>query len=71
MKIDSSRYFKSTKKQENSTRIHISSLAVSARDFQEYIRSDWGTENKLNCCLDDAFKEYASRKRAGDSALFL
>jgi len=68
IKIDSIRYFKSTKKQENSTRIYISSLDVSAANFQEYIRAHWGIENKLHWCLDVAFGENASRKRAVNSA---
>lgn len=68
IKIDSSRYFKSTKKQGNSTRIYISSLVVLAKIFQEYIRSHWGIENKLHWYLDIAFRENTSRKRVGDSA---
>lgn len=68
VKVESSRYFKSTKKHEISTRIYISSLEESAENFQEYIRSHWGIENKLHWCLDVAFHEDDSRKRAGNSA---
>lgn len=68
VKIESERYFKSTGKTEKSSRIYISSLQDTAENFQNYIRSHWGIENKLHWTLDVSFREDASRKRAGNSA---
>ena len=68
VKIESERYFKSTGKTEISSRIYISSLKDTAENFQNYIRSHWGIENKLHWTLDVSFREDASRKRTGNSA---
>lgn len=69
IKIESIREFKnSNKTSETSTRYYISSLEETAKNYQKYIRSHWGIENKLHWVLDVAFGEDTSRKRAGNAA---
>lgn len=69
VKIESIREFKnSDKPTEKATRYYISSLNTTAEDFQTKIRSHWSVENKLHWCLDVAFSEDCSRKRAGNAS---
>ena len=69
IKIESTREFKnSEKKTENSVRYYISSKIDNPKNFQKYIRSHWGVENKLHWTLDVAFSEDASRKRNNNAA---
>jgi predicted transposase YbfD/YdcC len=61
IKITSTReYLGKTETQE---RIYISSL-YPKNDFNKYIRSHWGVENKLHWVLDMVFREDEQRKRA-------
>ena len=63
IKIESTREFKnSDKSKEQAVRYYISSLMVSAKEFQHIIRSHWCIENKLHWTLDVAFSEDQSRK---------
>jgi predicted transposase YbfD/YdcC len=69
IKIESTREFKNADKpKETATRYYISSLTAEPEEFQKAIRSHWGVENKLHWCLDVAFGEDASRKRAENAA---
>ncbi len=69
VKIESTREFKNSDKPiEKSTRYYISSLDTTAKDFQTKIRSHWSVENKLHWCLDVAFAEDSSGKRAGNAS---
>ena len=69
IKIESIREFKnSDKPNETAVRYYISSLSANAKTLQKMIRLHWGIENKLHWCLDVAFSEDASRKRAGNAA---
>lgn len=64
----SKRIDKKSGKEEQSERYYISSKKATAQQFNEDIRSHWGIENKLHWCLDVAFREDMSKKRAGESA---
>lgn len=69
IKIESIREFKnSDKPTETATRYYIASLDENAKNYQKYIRSHWGVENKLHWTLDVAFSEDASRKRNKNAA---
>ena len=68
VKIDSSRYIKSTGKEEKQTRLYITSLPPDAQNIAKAIRSHWGIENSLHWTLDVAFGEDKSRKKEGYSA---
>jgi predicted transposase YbfD/YdcC len=59
---------KKSGKEELSERFYISSKKATAQQFNDYIRSHWGIENKLHWCLDVAFHEDMSKKRTGESA---
>lgn len=58
---------KKTGKEECAERYYISSKKAGAQEFNSYIRSHWGIENKLHWALDVTFKEDQSKKRIGDA----
>ena len=69
IRIESIRTFKnSNKPSETAIRYYITSLNADAETLQKKVRCHWGIENKLHWCLDVAFSEDASRKRAGYAA---
>ena len=69
VKVESIREFKNSDKQtEKATRYYITSFNDVAENFQHYIRSHWGVENKLHWTLDVGFSEDASRKRNKNAA---
>ena len=67
IKITAIREFVSTGKTETQERFYISSLKTN-NDFNAYIRSHWGVENKLHWVLDMTFREDEQRKRAKHAA---
>ena len=69
VKLESIREFKNSDKQtEKAIRYYITSINDVAKNYQNYIRSHWGVENKLHWTLDVAFSEDASRKRNKNAA---
>lgn len=66
--VFSKRIDKKKGKEELSERYYISSKKATAQQFNEYIRSHWGIENKLHWCLDVAFNEDSSKKRDKNAA---
>jgi predicted transposase YbfD/YdcC len=68
VRIQAERYHKATGTTERETRYYISSLGPDAARLNSAIRQHWGIENKLHWALDVAFREDASRKRAGNAA---
>jgi predicted transposase YbfD/YdcC len=68
VKIKSTRYIKSTGKEENETRLYITSSEAGAEKIGKGIRSHWGIENKLHWQLDVSFPGDQSRKRDGYTA---
>jgi predicted transposase YbfD/YdcC len=68
VKIESTRYIKSTGKEEHETRLYITSSQACAEVIGKGIRSHWGIENKLHWLLDVSFSEDQSRKREGYAA---
>ena len=66
--VMSRRIDKKTGKEELAERYFISSKNASAEQFNTYIRSHWGIENKLHWTLDVAFREDQSKKRQGEAA---
>ena len=55
-------------KTSTETRLYISSLTCSAKDFNSYIRQHWGVENSLHYTLDVTFNEDQQRKRTKNAA---
>ena len=55
-------------KTSTETRLYISSLTSSAKDFNSYIRQHWGVENSLHYTLDVTFNEDQQRKRTKNAA---
>jgi predicted transposase YbfD/YdcC len=64
----SKRIDKKSGKEEIAERYYISSKKATAVQFNGYIREHWGIENRLHWCLDVAFHEDMSKKRAGEAA---
>ncbi len=63
IRVESTRYDKTTQKTENSTRYYISNLNADAKYMAYAIRSHWGIENNLHWMLDVSFGEDGMRKR--------
>ena len=68
VKIESTRYIKSTGKEETQTRFYITSSDASAEIIGRAIRTHRGIENQLHRQLDVSFSEDQSRKRDGHAA---
>lgn len=66
IQIESTRWIANV--EQTQTRYYISSLAKSAKEFNNLIRSHWTIENSLHWVLDVNFDEDKSRKRKGYSA---
>ena len=64
----SKRIDKKSGKEEVSERYYISSKKATAEQFNGYIRSHLGIENKLHWCLDVAFHEDMCKKRTEEAA---
>ncbi|MDZ4668464.1 MAG: ISAs1 family transposase [bacterium] len=62
VKIESLRHNKLTSREQNETRLYISSTKPSAKLIAESVRAHWGIENSLHWVLDEAFNEDKSMK---------
>ncbi len=67
VKIERTRYFKATSKEEQETSYYISSLD-KAEIIENGVRKHWGIENKVHWVLDVIFNEDNSCKRVGNAA---
>jgi predicted transposase YbfD/YdcC len=65
VKIEATRYIKSSGKEEKEMRLYITSSQKDADVIGRGIRSHWGVENNLHRQLDASFNEDHSRKREG------
>lgn len=68
IRVESKREHKNKNKIEESVRYYVSSLDVSAEEYQYIIRSHWAIENKLHWTLDVCFGEDQNRKRVNNAA---
>ena len=68
VKIESTRYTKSSGKEEKETRLYITSSKENAEVIGKGVRSHRGIENNLHWQLDVSFREDESRKREGYAA---
>jgi predicted transposase YbfD/YdcC len=68
VRIEATRYFKSSGKEEKETRPYITSSRENAEVIGRGVRSHWGIENNLHWQLDVSFREDESRKRDGYAA---
>jgi predicted transposase YbfD/YdcC len=68
VKIEATRYIKSSGKEEKEVRFYITSSKKNAEVIGRGVRSHWGIENNLHWQLDVSFNEDDSRKRDGYAA---
>jgi len=68
VKIEATRYSKSSGKEEKEIRLYITSSKENAEVIGRGVRSHWGIENNLHWQLDVSFREDDSRKREGYAA---
>jgi predicted transposase YbfD/YdcC len=68
VKIEATRYTKSSGKEEKEVRLYITSSKENAEVIGKGVRSHWGIENNLHWQLDVSFNEDDSRKREGYAA---
>jgi predicted transposase YbfD/YdcC len=68
VKIEATRYHKSSGKEEKEVRLYITSSKGNAEFIGKGVRSHWGIENNLHWQLDVSFNEDESRKREGYAA---
>ncbi|GHS97782.1 putative transposase YncI [Bacteroidia bacterium] len=68
VKIEATRYIKSSGKEEKEIRLYITSSKEDAEVIGRGVRSHWGIENNLHWQLDVSFNEDDSRKREGYAA---
>jgi predicted transposase YbfD/YdcC len=68
VKIEATRWFKATGKEEKEVRLYITSSKANAEVIGKNVRSHWGIENNLHWQLDISFGEDESRKREGYAA---
>jgi predicted transposase YbfD/YdcC len=68
VKIEATRYSKSSGKEEKEVRLYITSSKENAEVIGRGVRSHWGIENNLHWQLDVSFNEDDSRKREGYAA---
>jgi predicted transposase YbfD/YdcC len=68
VKMEATRYIKSSGKEEKEVRLYITSSKENAEVIGKGVRSHWGIENNLHWQLDVSFNEDDSRKREGYAA---
>ena len=68
VKIESTRFHKSSGKEEKEIRFYITSSKGNAEVIGAGVRAHWGIENNLHWQLDVSFNEDYSRKRDGYAA---
>lgn len=68
VKIESTRYEKTSGKCSQESRYYISSQRSTAVMFNKWVRSHWAIENNLHWCLDVVYGEDQSRKRKENAA---
>jgi len=69
VRVHSECYNKQTGKTSQQNRYYISSLSADAKKINNAVRSHWSIENNLHWTLDVIFKEDASLKKKGNSAI--
>ena len=69
VRINSERYDKASSKTSTETRYYITSANKNAEQINQIVRKHWAIENNLHWSLDVLFKEDASLKKNGNSAI--